>query len=408
MTAVIKLEGVSKKFILRHEKVRSFQQTVVDLLTRRNGTREEFWALKDVTFEVNKGDAVGVIGRNGSGKSTILKLMTRILTPTSGSVYMNGKVSALIELGAGFHPDLTGRENIYLNGSILGIGRKEMDRKFDEILSFAELERFIDTPVKHYSSGMYMRLGFSVAMSVDPDILIVDEILSVGDEAFQRKCLERVRSLQQRGMTLILVSHSLPVIEQICSRVIWLDEGRVRRMGSVAEVLAEYREALTPGEPGVVMETTAPEATAESMAADSGTGSDDVIEGWLDSPPTEEVFAEESLEVTGWAFSRAGKVSQVEVIDLDNNAVLARLDLCVPRPDVIAQRPWQTETVCGFHDIVDLRCLAEGSTRLLIRASDEQGNRREWQRRVMRGAANQVTEGTDSPPSEMMTVGADD
>jgi lipopolysaccharide transport system ATP-binding protein len=244
MSAIVTLESVSKKFILQHHRARSFQDALVNLFHRRNGSVEEFWALRDVSFEVQQGETLGIIGENGSGKSTILKLITRILDPTEGKIAVNGRVSALIEIGAGFHPDLTGRENIYLNGSILGFSRKEMNRKFDEIVAFSELERFIDMPVKHYSSGMYMRLGFSVAISVDPDILIVDEVLAVGDEIFQRKCLDRISEFRRRGKTIIFVSHGLTVVEQLCDRVVWLDHGVIKDQGPSSRVIRNYMLAL--------------------------------------------------------------------------------------------------------------------------------------------------------------------
>jgi ABC-type polysaccharide/polyol phosphate transport system ATPase subunit len=240
MPAVVSVDNVSKKFLLHHQRARSFQDILVNFAHRRNGTTEEFWALKGVTFEVQRGEALGIVGTNGSGKSTVLKLITRILDPTSGSVTTNGRLSALIELGAGFHPDLTGRENIYLNGSILGFSRREMDARFDEILAFSELERFIDTPVKHFSSGMYMRLGFSVATSVDPDILIIDEVLAVGDEAFQRKCLERIDQFRRQGKTIILVSHGNELVERMCDRAVWLDHGIVRAKGPVHQAIQAY------------------------------------------------------------------------------------------------------------------------------------------------------------------------
>ncbi len=244
MGGSVRLRNVSMKFILHHQKARSFQDAVINLILRRNEASEEFWALRDVSLDVQAGETLGIIGTNGSGKSTLLKLITRILEPTRGTVVVEGKVSALIELGAGFHPDLTGRENIYLNGSILGLGRREMDRRFDEIVSFSELERFIDTPVKHYSSGMYARLGFSVAISVDPDVLIIDEVLSVGDEAFQRKCLDRISSLRRKGTTIIFVTHDLATVERLCDRVIWLREGIVEAVGSATTTIGHYLEAL--------------------------------------------------------------------------------------------------------------------------------------------------------------------
>jgi lipopolysaccharide transport system ATP-binding protein len=245
MPAAIALDAVSMKFTLHHQRARSFQEALVNLVHRRNVVGDEdFWALRDVNFDVQPGETLGIIGPNGSGKSTLLKLITRILDPTSGKVTVNGRVSALIELGAGFHPDLTGRENIYLNGSILGFSRKQMNRRFDQIVAFSELERFIDTPVKHYSSGMYARLGFAVAISVDPDILIIDEVLSVGDEAFQHKCLERIDEFRRRGKTIIFVSHAMGSVERLCDRVVWLQNGVVRGQGPAVATIRRYEVAV--------------------------------------------------------------------------------------------------------------------------------------------------------------------
>ena len=201
---------------------------------------EEFWALRDVSFTVEQGETVGLVGPNGAGKSTALKLISRIIEPTSGRVEVNGRLGALLELGAGFHPDLTGRENIYLNGSILGLNRSQIERKLDAIIDFAELERFIDVPVKHYSSGMYVRLGFSVAVNTDPDTLLVDEVLAVGDAAFQRKCLERINHLRRQGVTILFVSHSAETVRAICPRVLWLDSGRLVSDGPAEAVVARY------------------------------------------------------------------------------------------------------------------------------------------------------------------------
>ncbi len=240
MGSAILLEHVSKRFVLHHEKPRSLQEMLVNLIHRRNGTKEEFWALRDVTFAVGRGESLGIVGRNGSGKSTALKLITRILQPTSGRVSVAGKVSALIELGAGFHPDLTGRENVFLNGAILGLSRKQIQSRFSDIVAFAELERFIDTPVKHYSSGMYARLGFAVAISVDPDILIIDEVLAVGDESFQKKCVEKIREFKSRGVTVLFVSHSLDAIRSLCDKAVWLDDGVVRLEGRASDVAERY------------------------------------------------------------------------------------------------------------------------------------------------------------------------
>jgi lipopolysaccharide transport system ATP-binding protein len=242
LSAAIEFDGVSKKFILHHERARSFQELVVGLFRRNNCSREEFWALRDVSFAVEQGETVGIIGPNGAGKSTMLKLAARVIEPTSGRIAVRGRIGALLELGAGFHPDLTGRENIYLNGSILGLSRAEIRRRLDDIIGFAELERFIDVPVKHYSSGMFVRLGFSVAVHTDPEILLVDEVLAVGDQAFQRKCLERIDDLRRQGVTVLFVSHSADAVRALCNRAIWLHEGRVVADDAAEAVVRRYLE----------------------------------------------------------------------------------------------------------------------------------------------------------------------
>jgi len=249
-TKVIKFSSVSKRFVLHHERARSFQDIVVSLFGLRTPSKrgvalpqpanQVFWALRDANFGIYAGEAVGIIGENGSGKSTTLKLISRILVPTSGSVSVKGKVSALLELGTGFHPELTGRENIFLNGSLLGIPRKEMVERYQAIVDFSELDEFIDTPIKHYSSGMVMRLGFAVAINVDPDILLTDEVLAVGDEAFQRKCLEHIAILRRRGVTIVYVSHALDSVRALCRRAIWLDHGRIVADGPSGDVIDRY------------------------------------------------------------------------------------------------------------------------------------------------------------------------
>ncbi|MEO7571629.1 MAG: ABC transporter ATP-binding protein [Acidimicrobiales bacterium] len=234
---VITVEKVSKSFRLYNERNQSLKATI---MRGRRAGYEEFLALDDVSAEVTQGTTVGFIGENGSGKSTLLKCMARILRPDSGRITVDGKVSALLELGAGFHPELSGRENVYLNGTILGLSTRELDRKFDDIVGFAGLERFIDSPVKNYSSGMYVRLGFSVAINVDPDILLIDEVLAVGDEQFQNRCAEKFADLRSAGKTIVLVSHSLGSVRSMCDHVVWLAEGRVRRAGDAGSVLDEY------------------------------------------------------------------------------------------------------------------------------------------------------------------------
>jgi lipopolysaccharide transport system ATP-binding protein len=242
VVAIIRLEKVSKKFALHQQRSRSFQEALLNMVPGRRSPRigREFWALQDVSFEVATGETVGLIGPNGVGKSTILKLIAGIIEATSGYIEVNGRVGALLELGAGFHPDLTGRENIYLNASVLGLPRSEIHRRLDAIVDFAELEPFIDVPVKHYSSGMYLRLGFAVAVHTDPEILLIDELLAVGDAAFQRKCLERIDQLRREGVTLLFVSHDSTAVRKLCSRAIWLESGALMSDGPTDAVVQRY------------------------------------------------------------------------------------------------------------------------------------------------------------------------
>lgn len=234
----VAVKSVSKRYRIYHEKIPSLKQTI---LTLRRTTYEEFLALSDITFSVNHGETCGIIGPNGSGKSTLLKLLAGIIRPTSGKIVVNGPLSALLELGAGFHPDLTGRENIYINAAILGMKKRDVDRKLADIIEFSELERFIDTPVKNYSSGMYMRLGFSVAVNVNPDILLVDEVLAVGDQSFQAKCYKVIYDFMKRGKTIIIVSHDLETVSDLCSKVIFLKDGKIMDMGKPLDIVSKYR-----------------------------------------------------------------------------------------------------------------------------------------------------------------------
>jgi ABC-2 type transport system ATP-binding protein len=237
---------VSKRFQLKKDRADSVGQLLYRMIPFRGGQRattEPFWALNDVSFELRVGESLGIIGHNGAGKSTLLKILTRTMYPTMGSLSLKGKVSALIELGAGFHPDFTGRENIYLNASILGLTRREIAGKIPEIVDFSELEDFIDTPVKYYSSGMNARLGFAVATSVRPEILIVDEVLAVGDEGFQKKCMEKILSIKQEGVSILLVSHALNTIANLMDHALWIDHGEVQHYGDPVEVVKAYRAA---------------------------------------------------------------------------------------------------------------------------------------------------------------------
>ena len=233
------VDDVSKKFRLYHERNQTLKSAVMRGRTSRH---DEFWALKNVSFDVEAGQTYGIIGGNGSGKSTLLKCLAKIYWPTSGSIHYNGKMASLLEVGSGFHLELSGRENIYLNGSILGMSRKEIDSKIDSIIEFSGVERFIDQPVKNYSSGMYVRLGFSVAIHVEPDILVVDEVLSVGDEEFQHKSFDKFLDLKRNGKTIILVSHALDVVADICDRVSWIEKGVLKASGPAAHVVTSYRK----------------------------------------------------------------------------------------------------------------------------------------------------------------------
>jgi len=245
MAAHVVAEHVSKRFQLRRDRSDSVGHLLLQMLPRRSRPKPEpFWALQDVSFEIKQGRSLGIIGNNGSGKSTLLKLLTRTMQPTEGRIEMSGRMSALIELGAGFHPDFTGRENIVLNASILGIRRRDIERSMDEIIDFAEIRPFIDVPVKYYSSGMNARLGFSVAVHVQPQLLIVDEVLAVGDEAFQQKCMDRIFAMKRSGTSIILVSHDLGSIERLMDDGLWIDGGVVRGRGVPRDVVYSYRSFL--------------------------------------------------------------------------------------------------------------------------------------------------------------------
>jgi lipopolysaccharide transport system ATP-binding protein len=243
---IIKLDNVGKRFELVAEAPDSVFELLISRFSRNRQTKRiwqrkhALWAVKDVNLDVVSGECVGFLGQNGSGKSTLLKLITRILHPTTGRITVQGRIGALLELGAGFHPELTGRENIFLNASILGLSKQEIHTHFDSVVAFSELEEFIDTPVKFYSSGMYMRLGFSVAIHVNPQILIVDEILAVGDQAFQEKCINHIFDMKRRGTTIILVSHNLDMMRKLCTRLIWMEKGQVRASGNPEDMIQKY------------------------------------------------------------------------------------------------------------------------------------------------------------------------
>ncbi len=238
---IIEVRGVSKRFTLQQQRGETtIKALVVDAL-RGHGRRRDFWALRDVSLDVQAGDTVGIIGANGAGKSTLLSLISQTSQPTSGTITTRGKISSLLELGAGFHPDLTGRENVFLYGAIMGLSRQQMEERFDKIVAFSELADWIDEPVKHYSSGMYVRLAFSVAVEVDPDILIIDEVLAVGDASFQRKCIARIEAFKKAGKTLLVVSHDLNTIHTISDQLILMQKGAILAAGDPDAVVAEYQ-----------------------------------------------------------------------------------------------------------------------------------------------------------------------
>jgi lipopolysaccharide transport system ATP-binding protein len=265
MTAAISVENVSKAYRIGHLTnggYRTLRESLTDSLAgigrqikrlarpssaQVSGNVETFWALNDVSFAIQPGEAIGIIGRNGAGKSTLLKILSRITEPSSGRATIRGRLASLLEVGTGFHAELTGRENIYLNGSILGMSRREIHRKFDEIVAFSEVEQFLDTPVKRYSSGMYVRLAFAVAAHLEPELLLVDEVLAVGDAGFQRKCLGKMGEVSRQGRTILFVSHNMGAVGRLCSRAVWLEKGRVRQVGEVNRVVSEYLRTAADG-----------------------------------------------------------------------------------------------------------------------------------------------------------------
>lgn len=265
MSFAIKIEGLGKRYLLTHQhkaRYHSLRDTLSDGAHRLAGAarglfgasplparteKEEFWALKDINLEVEQGERLAIVGRNGAGKSTLLKLLSRVTEPTHGRATLRGRIASLLEVGTGFHPELTGRENIYLNGAILGMGRQEIDRKFDEIVAFADVEKFLDTPVKRYSSGMYTRLAFSVAAHLETDILIIDEVLAVGDAAFQRKCLGKMEDVSQQGRTLLFVSHNMAAVETLCNRAVLLSGGKVVDVGDTRRIVEAYSQTWRQG-----------------------------------------------------------------------------------------------------------------------------------------------------------------
>lgn len=300
---MIEFMHVSKCFNIDEDRPRSFQEKLVRVFQpAKREVAAEFWALRDVSFQIMQGETVGLIGSNGSGKSTVLKLISHIIYPTTGTVKAQGRIAALLELGAGFHPDLTGRENIELNGSILGLSRFYIRQQFEEIVAFSELERFIDVPIRNYSSGMTMRLGFSVATAFQPDVLLIDEVLAVGDQAFQDRCMRRIVEIQRRGATIFLVSHDLGSVQRLCRRAIWLDGGDLRADGRTEEVVSRYLTGLWQQE-GSEQAAAADRTDSEANGAELG------------SQPAPDL-GERPAMAARWGSGEV-RIKRVEMFDLD-------------------------------------------------------------------------------------------
>jgi lipopolysaccharide transport system ATP-binding protein len=368
---IVTAERLGKRYRLRHQQREPYvtlRDAIVAAATsplawlnRRAGgagATDDFWALRDVSFEVAPGEVVGIIGRNGAGKSTLLKILSRIVEPTTGRVTLDGRVASLLEVGTGFHPELTGRENVFLNGAILGMTRQEIRRKFDSIVAFAEVERFLDTPVKRYSSGMYVRLAFAVAAHLEPDILVVDEVLAVGDAEFQKKSLGKMHEVSRGGRTVLFVSHNMAAVQALCSRAIWLERGEVAASGPASAVVAQYlqgaqsvdRDLTTPIRIGEHLEVRAFQLAPNPVI------SGDVLRFALTVGATAAVKLAEVAVLIYSAFE-----TRVAVIDLRSARLPARLD---------AGQTWTTEgTIANVN-------LVEGDYRLglFVNSSDFAGD----------------------------------
>lgn len=249
---ILEIRSLSKKFKIHHERKAylTFRESISSLFQRNKSYDEDFWVLKDISFNVKQGESLGIIGKNGAGKSTLLKILSRISPPSSGSIISRGRIASLLEVGTGFHPELNGRENIYMNGSLLGMRRNEINKRFNEIVEFSGVERFLDTPLKHYSSGMQLRLAFSVAAHLEPEILIIDEVLAVGDAAFQRRCLGKMNEISNSGRTILFVSHNFSAIQSLCTNCIYLNGGTIKYSGSSQDVIQEYLKDISIGNAG--------------------------------------------------------------------------------------------------------------------------------------------------------------
>lgn len=316
----IEVKHISKGFKVFYDKGHTIKDYVV---TKNRGKYENRVVLKDISFTVKKGEAIGLIGHNGCGKSTTLKLLTKIIYPDSGSIEMNGRVSSLIELGAGFHPDMSGRENIYINASIFGLSKREIDARLDDIIAFSELEEFIDNPVRTYSSGMYMRLAFSVAINVDADILLIDEILAVGDVNFQAKCFNRLREIKAEGTTIVIVSHALEQIRQICDRSIWIHEGLIKAEGTPRDIHPIYLDFMGEKRQEIARkEKERQEAKKadqqEQQTAESSEAEGQKVQQTEESVPVENTVSEKKEEIKRWGNGNA-RILSVKMFDHKGN-----------------------------------------------------------------------------------------
>ncbi|HEX8135976.1 MAG TPA: ABC transporter ATP-binding protein [Pyrinomonadaceae bacterium] len=347
----VRCEGISKRYRLgQRESYRALRDVLTTAVATpfrrlRSGPQgalarrraDTFWALKDVSFEIREGEVVGIIGRNGAGKSTLLKILSRITRPTRGEAYVYGRVGSLLEVGTGFHPELTGRENIFLNGAILGMRHAEIKRKFDEIVAFANVERFIDTPVKHYSSGMYVRLAFGVSAHLEPEVLVIDEVLAVGDAEFQKKCLGKMDKVAQEGRTVIFVSHNMTYINQLCSRTILLADGQIARQGRTAEVVADYlsANAASGGERVWTDEATAPGNSKVRLRA-VRIVSNGAVTGDVD------IDKEVAVEVEFWNFEEDARnlYANIYLLDKVGNVVLSTANTPVAN---LLKEDWYSE-----------------------------------------------------------------
>ncbi|NET72235.1 MAG: ABC transporter ATP-binding protein [Sphaerospermopsis sp. SIO1G2] len=358
---VIKVENLGKKYIIGHQskerytalrdvlanQIKSLGNLVNPKAKYKNPNLEDFWALKDISFDIKQGDRVGIIGRNGAGKSTLLKILSRITEPTKGRIYLKGRIASLLEVGTGFHPELTGRENIFLNGAILGMSNAEIKRKFDEIVDFSEVKKFLDTPVKRYSSGMYVRLAFAVAAHLEPEILVVDEVLAVGDAAFQKKCLGKMEDVGKEGRTVLFVSHQMAAIQNLCSKAILLNQGKIIQLGNTIDVIDTYLQNSASMEEIPLYQRIDRQGTGEikftsfSLLNDDGvcvqsfySGQTSKLELYFDNYTNNRLKnLHISLGVDNWAGERIAYFSN----DLIGNtfsdlpATASKIELCIPK-----------------------------------------------------------------------------